>query len=141
MDLLGRARALAGAGVGGEGVLGDVPAPSLLALAERVRVIELGPGGRASTRRDGTDFVLVVAAGTVRAGGDADAGAAACAIGELVGARGAVAGGAAIELVAAEAATLVEIAVDDFLDVLVEHAAASAALARGFAAALRRTPR
>ncbi len=130
MDLLGRARALARTRV-----LGDVPAPALVALAERVRVIELAAGARVTTRRDGSDFVLIVAAGAVVAdGGDRTAGA-------LIGVAPALVGSAAIELVAAAGATLIEITVDDFLDVLVEHAVASAALARALAEQLRGAPR
>lgn len=125
MDLLGRARALAGTGV-----LGDVPAPALVALAERVRVIDLVAGERASTRRDGNDFVLIVAAGEVEAGGVRGPGA-------LIGVETALVGGDASPVAAAAPATLIEITVDDFLDVLVEHAAASAALARALAARLR----
>lgn len=130
MDLLGRARALARTSV-----LGDVPAPALVALAERVRVIELVAGARATSKRDGSDFVLIVAAGTVRADGSERA------VGELIGVGPALVGGGAIELVADAAATLVEITVDDFLDVLVEHAVASAALARTLAAQIRGAPR
>lgn len=126
MDLLARARALARTGV-----LGDVPAPALIALAERVHVIEVAAGARATTRREGSDFVLVVAAGEVGGHG----------AGALVGVEGALAGGAPLELAAAQGATVIEIAVDDFLDVLVEHAGASAALARSLAARIRSAPR
>lgn len=125
MDRLSRARALARAGLDGAVVLGDVPPAALVALAERVRVIELPAGAAASTRRYGTDFVLVVAAGAVR-----DDRGRAYGEGALVGVHGALAGGEPIALVVERGATLVEISVDDFLDVLVEHAAASAALAR-----------
>jgi CRP-like cAMP-binding protein len=130
MDLLGRTRALARTSV-----LGEVPAPALVALAERVRVIELGAGARATTKRDGSDFVLIVAAGAVTADGGTRT------AGELIGVGPALVGGSAIELEAGAAATLIEITVDDFLDVLVEHAVASAALARMLAAQIRGAPR
>jgi len=130
MDLLGRTRALARTSV-----LGDVPAPALVALAERVRVIELVAGGGTTTQRDGSDFVLIVADGDVVAeGGTRGPGA-------LIGVGPALIGSPAIELVATTSATLLELPVDDFLDVLVEHAVASAALARVLAAQLRGTTR
>ena len=56
MDLLERARALAATVV-----LGDVAAPTLIALAERAAVLELDAGAAVTTRRpDGVVVVVVV---------------------------------------------------------------------------------
>ncbi|MBK9031433.1 MAG: hypothetical protein IPL61_08865 [Myxococcales bacterium] len=126
MDLLARARALAATRV-----LAEVSPPALVALAARVRVHALAPGAAASTRRDGSDAVLVVARGEVRLG-DAVRGA-----GSLLGLDGALTGADPLGLVGVSDAVLLEIAVDDFLDVLAEHAVATTALAQLLAARVR----
>ena len=127
MDLLERARALAATAV-----LGDVAAPTLIALAERAAVIELEPGASVSTRRPDGVVVIVVARGTLEVG-DARAGA-----GELLGAAGALdAGAAAVTATAVEPAVVLELGQDDFVDVVAEHPTAARALARALAKRLR----
>lgn len=126
MELLGRARALAGTAV-----FAEVPAPALVALAARVRARELAAGATVATRKDGSDVVLVVASGRLRdAAGEHGAGA-------MLGVDGALVGAAPLTLTATTAAAVVEIAVDDFLDVLAEHGAATTALARQLAGRVR----
>jgi len=126
MELLGRARALARTAV-----LAEVPAPALVALAARVRARDVPAGATVATRKDGSDVVLVVAAGRLTdAAGDHGPGA-------VLGVDGALVGAAPITLTAATDAALVEIAVDDFLDVLAEHGAATTALARQLAGRIR----
>ncbi|MBE7450106.1 MAG: hypothetical protein HS111_14740 [Kofleriaceae bacterium] len=61
MELLERARARAATAV-----LGDVAAPTLIALAERATVVELAPGAELATRRPDGAVVLVVARGAGR---------------------------------------------------------------------------
>ena len=126
MDLLARARALARTAV-----FAEVPAPALVALAARVRARGVTAGAPVATRRDGSDVVLVVAAGELRdaAGGHG--------VGAVLGVDGALVGAAPTTLTAATDAALVEIAVDDFLDVLAEHGAATTALARQLAGRIR----
>jgi CRP-like cAMP-binding protein len=126
VNLLARARALAASPV-----LADVPPPALVALAVRVRAIEVAAGQRAATRRDGSDVVLVVATGAVRAGDRA------LGPGSLIGAEAALTGRPPETVVADTATTLVEFAVDDFFDLLAEHAVATAALARVLVAQVR----
>lgn len=127
MDLLERARALAATVV-----LGDVAAPTLIALAERAAVVELDPGVAVTTRRPDGVVVVVVARGAldvegVRAGP-----------GELLGAAGALdAAAPAVTATAAEAAVVLELGQDDFVDVLAEHPVAARALARSLAQTLR----
>ena len=130
MDLLARARALAATRV-----LAEVPAPALVALAVRVRAVELAAGATASTRRDGSDVVLVIARGEVTAAGEVRS------AGALLGLDGAVTGAAPVAALAVGEVALLEVAVDDFLDVLAEHAVATRALARELAARVRSAAR
>ena len=126
MELLGRARALARTAV-----FAEVPAPALVALAARVGAREVAAGATVATRKDGWDLVLVVATGRLRDdAGDDDVGA-------VLGVDGALVGAAPRTLTAITAAAVVEIAVDDFLDVLAEHGAATTALARQLASRVR----
>lgn len=112
-------------------MFGEVPAPALVALAARVRARTIAAGATASTRRDGSDHVVVVAAGALRGpAGPLPAGA-------VAGVDAALIGAAPEALVAVTDAAVVEIPVDDFLDLLAEHAPATAALARALAARLR----
>lgn len=124
MELLERARALAATAV-----LGDVAAPTLIALAERAAVVELAPGVELATRRPDGAVVLVVARGAL------DDGRAVRGPGALVGRVAAV----TVRAAAGDDAptTVLELGQDDFLDVLAEHPAAARALARELARALR----
>jgi protease PrsW len=128
MDVFERATALAGCAV-----LERVPAPALLAIAERTAAISLASGEALPVRTDAGDAVLIVAAGRVQTGGRE------LGPGALVGELGAI-----DEEAAPPAATAVEAAVvlrlfrDDFLDLLAEHPAAARALARDLAARVRR---
>lgn len=128
MDVFERAAALAGCTI-----LERVPAPALLAIAERTAAISLGSGDPLPIRTDAGDAVLVVAAGRVRAG-ESELGP-----GALVGELGAIddeaAPGAATAL---EPTWVLRLYRDDFLDVLAEHPAAARALARDLAARVRR---
>ena len=130
MDVFERATALAGCAV-----LERVPAPALLAIAERTTAISLGPGEALPVRTDAGDAVLVIAAGRVRAGQEG----AELGPGALVGELGAI-----DEDTGPPAATAIDAAVvlrmfrDDFLDLLAEHPAAARALARELAARVRR---
>lgn len=131
MELLERARALAATAV-----LGDVAAPTLIALAERAAVVELAPGAELATRRPDGAVVLVVARGAL------DDGRAVRGPGALVGGDAALDPAAAAVIVRAAAGddastTVLELGQDDFLDVLAEHPAAARALARELARALR----
>ena len=117
MDLLARARALAATRV-----LAEVPAPAL---------VELAASATASTRRDGSDVVLVIARGEVTAAGEVRS------AGALLGLDGALTGAAPVAALAVGEVALLEVAVDDFLDVLAEHAVATRALARELAARVR----
>jgi CRP-like cAMP-binding protein len=127
MDLLERARALAATAV-----LSDVAAPTLIALAERAAVLELDAGTSVTTRRPDGVVVVVVARGVLEIG-DVRAGA-----GELLGAASALdAEAPAVTARAAEAAVVLELGQDDFIDVLAEHPVAARALARELAATLR----
>ncbi len=131
MDLLERARALAATDV-----LGEVAAPTLIALAERAAVVELEGGGAVTTRRPDGVVVIVVVHGALEAGGRR-AGA-----GELLGAAGALhADAPAVTATAIEPAVVLEVTQDDFVDVLAEHPAAARALARAMARALREARR
>jgi CRP-like cAMP-binding protein len=131
MDLLERARALAATAV-----LGDVAAPTLIALAERAAVLELEAGTTVTTRRPDGVVVIVVARGVLEVG-DARAGA-----GELLGAASALdAEAPAVSARAAEASVVLELGQDDFIDVLAEHPVAARALARDLAVALREARR
>jgi hypothetical protein len=129
MDLLARARALAAIDV-----LADIPAPALVALAQRVHALEVASGRSSSSRRDGSDYVLAVVSGSIRFG------TVAIAAGELVGVETALVGGAPFEF-ASDGVTLLLIAIDDFLDIVAEHAVASAAVARRLAARVREAQR
>lgn len=132
MDLLERARALAATAV-----LGDVAAPTLIALAERAAVLELDAGATVTTRRPDGVVVMVVASGTLDVGAGVHAGA-----GELLGAAGALdAAAPAVTATATEAAVVLELGQDDFVDVLAEHPVAARALARSLAATLRESRR
>jgi CRP-like cAMP-binding protein len=132
VDLLERARALAATVV-----LGDVAAPTLIALAERAAVLELDAGATVTTRRPDGVVVMVVARGVLDAGGGVRAGA-----GELLGAAGALdAAAPTVTVTAAEPATVLEVGQDDFVDVLAEHPVAARALARALAATLREARR
>ncbi len=123
MDVLDRARALAATDV-----LGALAAPALVALAERTRLVELDAGTAVTTRRDGGGVVLIVAAGEF--GGHPP--------GALLGATGALdAAAPAITVTATGPAIVLELAHDDFIDVLAEQPAAAQALARALARALR----
>jgi CRP-like cAMP-binding protein len=139
MDLLERVRALAATAV-----LGDVAAPTLIALAERAAVIELEAGATITTRRPDEVVVVVVAHGVLEvevgdAHGDARARVGA---GELLGAAGALdAEAPAVTARAVEPSVVLELGQDDFIDVLAEHPVASRALARELAAALREARR
>ncbi|MCL4225488.1 MAG: hypothetical protein KJZ91_13585 [Myxococcales bacterium] len=132
MELLERARALAATAV-----LGDVAAPTLIALAERATVVELAPGAELATRRPDGAVVLVVARGAL------DDGRAVRGPGALVGGDAALDPAAAAAVTVRAAAgddaptTVLELGQDDFLDVLAEHPAAARALARELARALR----
>jgi len=127
MDLLERARALAATAV-----LGDVAAPTLIALAERAAVLELDAGATVTTRRPDGVVVVVVARGALEVDGER------AGPGELLGAAGALdAAAPAVTAKAVEAATVLELGQDDFVDVLAEHPAAARALARALASALR----
>jgi CRP-like cAMP-binding protein len=128
MDVFERATALAGCAV-----LERVPAPALLAIAERTAAISLGSGEPLPVRTDAGDAVLVVVAGRVRAG------AAELGPGALVGELGAIDEEAAPPAAAAiDAAVVLRLFRDDFLDLLAEHPAAARALARELAARVRR---
>lgn len=127
MDLLERARALAATTV-----LGDVAAPTLIALAERAAVIELDPGASVSTRRPDGVVVIVVARGALEIDGER------AVAGEVVGAAGALDGAAeGVTARALEASVVLEVGQDDFVDVLAEHPVAARALARALAKRLR----
>jgi CRP-like cAMP-binding protein len=131
MDLLERARALAATSV-----LGDVAAPTLIALAERAAVLELEPGASVSTRRPDGVVVVVIARGVLQVAGAADGTGAGP--GELLGAAAALDPTAAgVTATAAEAAVVLEVGQDDFVDVLAEHPVAARALARALAQTLR----
>ncbi|HUQ02015.1 MAG TPA: hypothetical protein VM261_05930 [Kofleriaceae bacterium] len=133
MDLLERARALAATTV-----LGDVAAPTLIALAERAVVLELEAGASVTTRRPDGVVVVVVARGALEVGG---AGVRASA-GELIGAAAALdAAAPGVTAKAAEAAVVLEVGQDDFVDVLAEHPVAARALARELAQTLREARR
>lgn len=128
MDVFERATVLAGCAV-----LERVPAPALLAIAERTAAIPLGPGEALPVRTDAGDAVLIVAAGRVRAG-ERELGP-----GALVGELGAIDEEAAPAAAAAvDAALVLRLFRDDFLDLLAEHPAAARALARDLAARIRR---
>lgn len=129
MDVLERARALAATDV-----LGEVAAPTLIALAERARVRELDAGAELGTRRADGAVVVVVVRGALEGGGAAPRYVA----GALLGAAGALDGAAPAETVrAVEPTAVLELGQDDFVDVLAEHPAAARALARRLAAELR----
>jgi CRP-like cAMP-binding protein len=127
MELLERARALAATAV-----LGEVAAPTLVALAERAAVAELEPGATITTRRPDGAVVVVVARGALEGAGVRHG------VGELLGAAGALdAAAAAVTATAVDAVTVLELGQDDFIDVLAEHPIAARALARALAQALR----
>ncbi len=131
MDVLERARALAATVV-----LGEVAAPTLIALAERAAVLELEPGAAVTTRRPDGGVVIVVASGQL------DGDGASYGPGALLGAAGALdAMAPAVTAVVRDATTLLELGQDDFLDVLAEHPVAARALARALAHALREARR
>jgi CRP-like cAMP-binding protein len=128
MDVLERARALAATGV-----LGEVAAPTLIALAERATARELDAGAGSSTRRADGAVVIVVVRGALDDGGGTRHGP-----GALLGAAGALDGAAPAAVVrAVEASVVLELGQDDFVDVLAEHPAAARALARALAIELR----
>ncbi len=127
MDLLERARALAATAV-----LGEVAAPTLIALAERAGVRDLEAGATVTTRRPDGAVVVVVAHGALTADGARNG------PGAVLGAAGALDGAApAVTARAEEPSVVLELGQDDFLDVLAEHPVAAQALARMLATALR----
>ncbi|MBP8810091.1 MAG: hypothetical protein KBG48_01605 [Kofleriaceae bacterium] len=128
MDALARAEALARAAI-----LAEVPAPALVALAARATLRRLAAEATLTTRRDGSDVIAVVAEGAVTVDGSP------IGPGALIGALGGF-GGAPVTARAVGAAVVLELAVDDFLDVLAEHPGATTALARRLAARLREAP-
>ena len=122
MDVLERARALAATEV-----LGEVAAPTLIALAERALVRELEAGAELHTRRADGAVVVVVVRGAL-------------APGTLLGAAGALdAAAPAATVRLAEPTLVLELGQDDFVDVLAEHPTAARALARLLARELRRS--
>jgi CRP-like cAMP-binding protein len=127
MDLLERARALAATAV-----LGDVAAPTLIALAERAAVLELDTDATVTTRRPDGVVVVLVASGALEVGGER------ATAGKLLGAAGALdAAAPAVTASAVEPSVVLELGQDDFLDVLAEHPVAARALARELAQTLR----
>lgn len=127
MDVLERARALAATAV-----LGEVAAPTLIALAERATVRDVDAGAELTTRRSDGVVVMVVARGALDVGGDS------LGPGTLLGAAAALdAQAPAPTARATVASTVLELGQDDFVDVLAEHPAAARSLARLLARSLR----
>jgi CRP-like cAMP-binding protein len=117
MDVFERAVALAGCPV-----FESVPAPALLAIAERATAIAVAAGAPLPVKTDAGDGVVVTADG------------------ELVGALGAFVDEAPPEAaVAAQATVVIRMWRDDFLDLIADHPAAARALSRQLAARIRGT--